>query len=152
MGLEIGPLHVRRSVFIDASPVRVWRHFDSEDAIHGWLDQGHVIHSFVPEVGATTQLSVVIDGVQRHFGGDVLVVEPGRELSMESQWEEPDHAWAVPTYWTFRLSAHYAGTLVELFHHGFERLGADAADQLADYESGWGMVHLLRLRELAESH
>ena len=151
MGLEIGALHVRRSILIDATPTQVWRSFENEDALRAWLDQGHVIHSFVPEVGATTQLSVVIDDVQRHFGGEVLVVEPGRELSVESQWEEPDHAWPVPTFWTFRLSAVYSGTLVEMFHHGFERLGADAADNLQGYEDGWGMIHLVRLRELAET-
>lgn len=151
MGLEIGALHVRRSVFIDAAPLRVWRHFENEDAVRTWLDQGHVIHTFVPEVGATVQLSVVVDGVQRHFGGDVLVAEPARELSIESRWEEPDFALPVAMYWTFRLTAHYSGTLVELFHHGFERLGDDTADALQGYEEGWGMVHLVRLRELAEA-
>jgi hypothetical protein len=37
---------------------------------------------------------------------------------------------------------------VELFHHGFEALGADAADTTAAFEGGWTMRQLEALREL----
>ena len=40
--------------------------------------------------------------------------------------------------------------MVELFHHGFERLGADAADNLEAYESGWDVKHLKALRASVE--
>jgi hypothetical protein len=40
------------------------------------------------------------------------------------------------------------GTLVELFHHGFEVLGADAADNLRGFEGGWTMRQLEALCEL----
>ena len=40
--------------------------------------------------------------------------------------------------------------MVEFFHHGFERLGADAADELEGYEEGWGLTHLASLRSLVE--
>jgi hypothetical protein len=40
--------------------------------------------------------------------------------------------------------------MVELFHHGFERLGADAADQLQNCEAGWDVHHLAALRAIVE--
>jgi hypothetical protein len=39
------------------------------------------------------------------------------------------------------------GTLVELFHHGFERLGDDAAENHRGFEGGWGMTQLEALLE-----
>jgi hypothetical protein len=53
--------------------------------------------------------------------------------------------------WTIRLTPLYGGTLVELFHHGFERLGRDAADNLEGYEEGWTTRHLKSLRKIAEA-
>ena len=41
-------------------------------------------------------------------------------------------------------------TMVELFHHGFERLGAEAADNLQGYEEGWDVKHLKALRSIVE--
>ena len=38
----------------------------------------------------------------------------------------------------------------EIFHHGFERLGADAADNLEGYEEGWDIRHLKTLRSIVE--
>jgi hypothetical protein len=142
-------MYVRRSVFIAAPQSVVWSHFDSFERICVWLNQGHVLHRFDVEPGGIIDLSVTIDSQERHFGGRVLCVEPGCELSVESQWEAPS-SWPLPTLWTWRLSALYEGTLVEFFHHGFERLGAIGADQLQDYEQGWGLQHLLSLRTLAE--
>jgi uncharacterized protein YndB with AHSA1/START domain len=90
-----------------------------------------------------------IDGKERHYGGKVVLIERERELSFESNWEPP-HDWPVPTFWTIRLTPLYAGTMVEIFHHGFERLGADAADHLEGYEQGWDVKHLKALRAVVE--
>jgi hypothetical protein len=57
----------------------------------------------------------------------------------------------VPTFWTIRLTPIYDATLVELFHHGFERMGADGADLLEAFESGWDVKHLKALRAIVES-
>lgn len=149
MGLHIGPLHVRRSILINANPARVWEHFSSFEAICGWLDQGHTLHSFEPKVGGTVELSIEIDGERHYYGGPVLVYDPGQELSFESQWTG-SRAWPVPTFWTLRLTPIYDATMVELLHHGFERLGADAADNLEGYEEGWDITHLASLRTLVE--
>jgi uncharacterized protein YndB with AHSA1/START domain len=145
--MAIGALYVRRSILIEAPPARVWQEFESFDRIDAWLGDGHRIHIFEPWVDGQADFSVLIDGEDRHFGGPVLVVEPDRELSFESNWQAP-YEWVMPTFWSFCLTAMYDGTLVELFHHGFERLGADAADELEDYEGAWDIKHLRTLRSI----
>ena len=150
MGLEIGPLHVRRSALINASPGRVWKEFESFESICGWLDSGHTVHVFEPWVGGKVDMSVEKSGLgQEHFGGPVLVVEPERELSFESSWHGARHR-PESSFWTIRLTPTYDATLVELFHHGFERMGVDAADQLEGFESGWDNHHLRDLRAIVE--
>ena len=149
MGTTVGALHVRRSIFIQASPERVWQEFESADRIKAWLNLGHTIHRLEPHVGGEFEMSVEIDGEQRYFGGQVLTFEPAREVTFASQWRPP-HSWSVPTFWTIRLTALYDGTQVELFHHGFERLGAEAADNLQGYEEGWDIKHLSALRAIVD--
>ena len=149
MGLDVGPLHVRRSILVEAAPSRVWQEFESTDRIKAWLNLGHVVHKFEPNVGGSVEMSVEIDGVDQYFGGKVLVLEPERELSFDSQWQEPN-SWSVPTFWTIRLTAIYDSTQVEIFHHGFERLGAHAAQNLQDYEDGWDIKHLKALRSIVD--
>ena len=149
MGMEISLLNVRRSILIQASPERVWEEFGSFERIAAWLGQGHELHVFEPRLNGRVDMSVEIDGQRRHYGGPVLVYDPQREVSFESNWEAP-HAWPVPTLWTIRLTPLYDATLVEIFHHGFERLGADAADSLQGYEEGWDVRHLKALRSIVE--
>ena len=69
------------------------------------------------------------------------------EITFESNWHGA-HAWPQPTFFTLRVGALYDATLVEIFHHGFERLGVDAADALEGYESGWDLKHLKALRQI----
>jgi uncharacterized protein YndB with AHSA1/START domain len=150
MGLTIGSLHVRRSILCEAPRARVWAEFESFDRISAWLNLGHTLHTFEPRVGGQVRMSVEYGGEQRFYGGSVLILDPEREVSFESQWDAP-HGWAVPTFWTIRLTPNYDATLVEIFHHGFERLGADAANNLQDFEDGWDIKHLKALRAIAES-
>jgi len=65
-------------------------------------------------------------------------VGAGKELTFENNWI-PNRGWAAPTFVTIRLSPALAGTLVELFHHGFEHAG---------YETGWGMTQLNALKQI----
>jgi len=148
-GMKIGELHVRRSILIQALPRRVWQEFESFERITGWLDLGHRVHTFEPKLGGLVEMSVEIDGGRRAYGGRVIVFEPEREISFTSQWEPP-HSWPVPTFWTIRLTPIYDGTQVEIFHHGFERMGAGAADELEGYEGGWDITHLRQLRSIVE--
>jgi uncharacterized protein YndB with AHSA1/START domain len=153
MGLEIGRLAVRRSAFIRATPRRVWQEFESAERIRAWLDRGHTLHAIEPREGGRVELSVEIDGARRHFGGAVIAYQACREMSLEIQWEKGWDAFyskLPPTYWTFRLTPLYAGTLVEIFHHGFELAGEAAADALEGYEEGWDSKHLRALRAIVE--
>lgn len=150
MATTIGPLHVRRSILIHASANRVWQEFESEDRIKAWLSLGHTVHRFEPRAGGKVEMSVEIDGEQRFYGGKVVVTDPETEITFESQWRPP-HDWPVPTFWTIRLTPIYNATLVELFHHGFERLGSEAADNLEGYEQGWAVTHLSKLRSIVEA-
>ena len=56
----------------------------------------------------------------------------------------------MPTLWTISLTPLYDGTQVELFHHGFERMGTEAGDLLEGFEEGWDVKHLKALREIVE--
>lgn len=80
-------------------------------------------------------MSVDVQGERRYYGGQVLVYQPEHELTFESQSHPPCN-WPVSTCWTIRLSPLCGGTQVEIFHHGFERLGNEAADSLQEYEDG----------------
>ena len=150
MGVAIGLLNVRRSILIDAPPQRVWQEFATPERLAAWFGQGHTLHVFETRLGGKAELSVEIDGQPRQYGGRVIAFEPERELSAEINWAPP-HDWPVPMFWTIRLTPLYDGTLVELFHHGFERLGRAAADNLEGYEEGWTVRHLKSLRKAAEA-
>ena len=153
MGIEISLLNVRRSILIQATPERVWREFQSFDSIGAWFGRGHQLHTFEPRLNGHVEMSVEIDGKRRHFGGPIIVYAKALEMSIETTWKEPweaTYASATPNYWTFRLTPLYGGTLVELYHHGFELTGADAADNLEGYEEGWDVKHLKALRGIIE--
>ena len=94
-------------------------------------------------------MSIEIAGEQRSYGGRILHFDPEREVSFETQWDPP-HSGPFPTFWTIRLTPIYDGTMVEIFHHGFERMGAAAADNLEGYEDGWDIKHLKALRSIVE--
>ena len=150
MGTMVGAMYVRRSAFIEATPQRVWEEFASLDRLREWFGIGHTLHAYEPKLGARVELSVAIDGTHQHYGGVITVFEPVREVTFECNWQDPSLAWTVPTLWTLRLSAAYGGTMVEIFHHGFERLGEAGGTQLEGYEEGWDNKHLKALRAIVE--
>ena len=149
MGTTISPLNVRRSILIQASCQRVWQEFDSIETVSKWFGVGHQLNQFEPKLGGLVDLSVEINNSRRHFGGQITVWSPGQEVTFENNWAPP-HAWPVPTFFTIRLSPIYNSTMVEFFHHGFERLGIGAADALEGYEGGWDVTHLKGLRAIVE--
>lgn len=149
VGITISVLNVRRSILIEAPPARVWPEFESFERFTAWFGRGHELHRFEPKLGGHVDLSVEYDGERRHYGGPILVWEPQREVTFESNWAGA-HAWPVPTFFTIRLTPLYDQTLAEIFHHGFERFGAEAADSLEGYEEGWDLKHLKALRSIVE--
>ncbi len=150
MGLVVGSLNVRRCTWIDVEGIEAWKQFSDFDRLSRWFGIGHRLEAFEPGPMGHIVMSVELDAKRRQFGGKIVVWEPGRELSIEDNWHDEDMAWPLPTYISFKLTSYRGGTLVELFHHGFERLGAAAASEQEAYEAGWSNQHLVALRKLLD--
>ena len=146
----ISELSVRRAAYINESPDVVWREFETRERLAAWFGTGHTLEIYEPQLHGRVELSVEIDGEKRGFGGNIIVFEPHRELTFTDNWYG-EMAWPVPMLITIRLAPLYAGTLVELFHHGFEQLGANAGAEYESYEAGWDNHHLVALRQIVES-
>lgn len=147
MATRIGPLSVRRSIWIDATPERVWEEFENLEQMRRWFGTGHTLVRYEARVGADVETDAgQLDGEALRFVGRVVVFDPPRELSFEQDWV--GHGWKAPPLVTIRLSPLDGGALVELFHHGFEALGPDAAENHRGFEGGWTMRQLEALREL----
>jgi uncharacterized protein YndB with AHSA1/START domain len=151
-------LRVRRSIHIDAARSRVWDEFSSFERMNLWWGivlgvpdagkpQGMRLVVYEPRKGGRAEMEVMMDGKPARFGGPIVSFIPQSELTIENDWI-PNQGWKRPTYFTLRLSDALGGTLVELFHHGFERTGEGASDEHAGYEQGWGMTQLDALRSL----
>ncbi len=63
-----------------------------------------------------------------------------------TQWSRNGHSSSTADH--DPANARGRGHARELFHHGFEALGADAADNHRGFEGGWTMPQLEALREL----
>lgn len=151
MGTVIGPLHVRRSVWIDAPPERVWREFKSFESLRRWYGTGHALLRFQPWQGGIVETDATNHEAADSpllFRGEVLVFDPPSELTFSQDWV--GHGWLAPALITFRLTAVGAGTMVELFHHGFEAASQVPGEDLNGFESGWDNHHLLALRTEVE--
>jgi uncharacterized protein YndB with AHSA1/START domain len=149
MATQIGPLNVRRSIWIAASPERVWQEFKSLERMRRWFGTGHKLVCYEPRVGAEVEVDAgEWEGKALRFAGKVLVYDPPRELTFEQDWL--GEGWPAPPLLTLRLTALSGGTQVELFHHGFEALGdaAEAGEHLRGFEGGWTMRQLEALREV----
>lgn len=150
------PLKVRRSIHIQAPPERVWQEFESFEKINRWwgacvgdpeagTSKGQILLEYAPHPGGRAVMAVDMGGARMRYGGEIKVFDAGRELTFENDWI-PNRGWAAPTYITLRLTPAMGGTLVEIFHHGFERTGGDAGAEHAGYEQGWGMTQLNALK------
>jgi uncharacterized protein YndB with AHSA1/START domain len=147
MATEIGPLAVRRSIWIDATPSRVWEEFVDLERMRRWFGTGHTLVQYEARVGASVEVDAGDhEGEPARFLGTVLVVDPPHELTFEQDWV--GHGWKAPPLITFRLTPVDGGTLVEILHHGFEALGADAAENHRGFENGWTMNQLNALHEV----
>ena len=104
----------------------------------------HALVAYEPRVGAYVETDAGGDDLR--FVGNVLVYDPPNELTFEQDWV--GHGWPVPALITIRLTASGAGTLVELFHHGFERFGSltVAEDVHRGFEGGWTNRQMEALR------
>ena len=146
MGTEVGALAVRRSIWIDAKPERVWEEFETFERMKQWYGTGHTLVTYEPHVGGLVETDAGADeGEKLLFVGHVVAFDAPHELTFEQDWV--GHGWPMPMLITLRLTPVRGGTLVELFHHGFERLGDDAAENHRGFEGGWKMTQLEALLE-----
>lgn len=154
-------LKVRRSIHIAAPPSRIWREFGSKERMDFWWGKirdkpvagqpnGQFLRVYEPRLGGYIEMEVDMDGQPGRYGGVITIFDKDRELTFENDWV-PNQGWAKPTHITVRLTPALGGTLVELFHHGFERTGPAAAADHAGYEQGWGMLQLSSLKQVAEA-
>jgi uncharacterized protein YndB with AHSA1/START domain len=148
---KIGQLAVRRSILIKAPPERVWQEFGSLERMRLWFGTGHTLLRYEPRVGGEVRLSIEHEGKTLYYGGPVTAFDPPSELSFESIFDPNDDGWDAPTLITLRLTAALGGTIVELFHHGIERIGAGAAENHLGFENGWTTRQLEALRGIVEA-
>jgi uncharacterized protein YndB with AHSA1/START domain len=157
MATVIGVLSVRRSIFIRASLERVWEEFTSFERMKAWFGnehmlrdgrRGHRLTRYEPGPGGyfETDAGQHKDGERLVFGGRIVVWDPPRELTFENDWY--GHGWAAPPLFTIRLTPALEGTVVEIFSHGFERVGPTGADDQLGFENGWTTRQLEALREI----
>ena len=149
MAAKVGLLAVRRSIFIEAPAESIWQEFETFEAMRRWFGTGHRLLEYEPRVGGRVLLECDLESGPRRFGGTITVFESGREVTWDNDWI--DSGAPVPNMITLRLTPHGSGTVVELFHHAFERVGKDGPAQHRGYEGGWTLQHLEALRELVEA-
>lgn len=153
-------LKVRRSIHVKAPPNRVWTEFTSLERMDRWWGakrgtpvagqpQGQWLVAYEPRLGGQIEMAVDMDGSRANYGGTIEAFTPNRELTFSNDWK-PNQGWRKPTHMTIRLSPALDGTLVELFHYGFEYTGGDVSTEHAGYEQGWGMLQLTALKALVE--
>ena len=153
-------LKVRRSILINAAPQDVWENFTSFKLMESWwgfrigdpeagTSKGQFLDKYEPRVGGRIEMAVNWDGARVSYGGEIKTFAAGAEFTFENDWI-PNRGWKAPTYITIRLTPALNGTLVELFHHGFERTGGDTAGEHEGYETGWGMTQLSALKSICE--
>lgn len=157
---EESALYVRRAVLVRAEPERVWRAFTTFEAMAAWWGviagdpeagtaNGMTLIAYEPREGGRIEMEVPAGGTPLRFGGVIQAFEPERRMIFENDWM-PNQGWKKPTYVCLRLAPVLGGTLVELLHYGFERVGGDVADEYAGYEAGWGVTQLSALKARAE--
>lgn len=132
---------LRKSVTVRWSPEAAFRRFTDEIATW-WPRRTHSVGGeaaenviFEPRVGGRIY-EVMRDG-RTAVWGTVLEFEPPRRVAFS--WHpgrEPDTAQTVEV--TFAAAGD--GTLVELVHTGWEKLGEEALEMRERYDGGWTFV------------
>jgi hypothetical protein len=152
-------LVMRRSTLIAAPPGRVWQEFESIGAMRRWYagkraSSEQEVLRYEPRAGGWFEITCrwVNEGVPGacRLGGEIIVFDPARELTLESHSFLPERSWSGPIKKTIRLSSAFGGTVVEILEHGFEVAGEHARDFHLEAEIGWTMDELIALRRVVE--
>lgn len=153
MATEIGPIAVRRSIWIAATPARIWEEFESFERMKRWYGTGHELTRYEPRLGGYVETDAGVSEAHGNerllFGGKIVAWDPPHEVTWEDDWYE--HGWVAPSLFTIRLTPAEGGTVVEILHHGFERTGESLSTTLNGFEGGWTIRQLEVLRQLVEA-
>jgi uncharacterized protein YndB with AHSA1/START domain len=134
-------LTVRKTIVVDCSVERAFGVFT--DGISRWWPlQSHSVgperaREVVLEGRAGGRVFEVWDDGQERPWADVLVWEPPSRLVLA--WQ-PNPGRAAPTEVEIRFERAGESTRVELEHRAWERLGDEAAEAHASYDTGWDAV------------
>ena len=60
MATEIGPYAVRRSIWIDAAPARVWEEFETFERMVEWYGTGHTLVKYEPFTGGMVETDAAV--------------------------------------------------------------------------------------------
>lgn len=154
-----GALVMCRSMFMKASPERIWREFESYERVSRWFGgETDTVQQRVTryESGAGGWFEIEAEwkhhgGGACQLGGKIVTCDPPRELTVEWNSFLPEYEWHEPTFVTFRFTRALGGTMVEILQHGFERCGEGAAQYHRDAEGGWNTMELEALRSMVET-
>jgi len=95
----ISPFGIRRAALIHATPERIWEELTTFERMKAWYGTGHELTKYEPAVGGVVETCIDFEGTPTFARGEVLVFEPGREITFEQRWIGPDwngHEWAAP--------------------------------------------------------
>lgn len=140
---SIAPVH--RSVTVPLPPDEAFRVFTDDIALW-WPTDSHSLSAQEEEDAVDVEIEPRVGGQvieTRHDGrpapwADVTHWEPGRRLALD--WyvgRDRDEATQVEVTFTPTDSG---GTLVEVIHGGFDRLGSEGETLAANYNGGWAFV------------
>lgn len=135
-------LRIEFSIEINAPPAKVWDKLASIEGMNQWFARDLV---FEHKVGGRFEMKGEMpgDGPFR-FTGQVVTVEPERELAFTWRDSLNENAWPADTLVSFKLEPSAGGTKVTLTHTGFEALGSGLAKPSYNgHIQGWQMSETL---------
>jgi uncharacterized protein YndB with AHSA1/START domain len=135
---------IRRTITVACSPEHAFRVF-TEETRSWWpverfsiaAESGADVQRIVMEPRSGGRLFEVQDDGTEAPWGQVMEWQPPARLVLA--WK-PNTTPHPPTEVEVRFTSAGRGTLVELEHRGWERLGADAAEAHEGYAEGWPLV------------
>ncbi len=137
---------VNRSIFIAASPERVWRAVTTPGALAQWYAPGYPWEIPTLEAGAEVRFFNKPDDIQVAI---IEVVNPPREFALH--WQLAAEQSGADLRTAFRLEPVEGGTRVTIHESGFETLSA-AERQASVEQTAAGYEHALAaLKALVEA-
>ncbi|HMQ30228.1 MAG TPA: SRPBCC domain-containing protein [Chloroflexaceae bacterium] len=130
---------VERSIWIAATPERVWQAVTDPALLSQWFGGGAVWEIPLLAVGATA----LYEGSEVHI---IEVLDPPRQFTLRWEPEPP----ATPTLTTFLLAPEAGGTRVTVRESGYELLPNDIRHRrMAQTDEGYriSLDHLAALLE-----